>query len=123
MSDDQKKVLIVEDEVHISKVYEVQLIKAGFLPIITRDGEDALKLFSSQKISLVILDIIIPKKDGFEVLEEIRKMSQVPVLIISNLSQEADRKRAVELGATEYLVKIDSTVQAIIDKIKFYLTQ
>jgi two-component system alkaline phosphatase synthesis response regulator PhoP len=124
MSDVQKKILIVEDDLHISKVYEIQLAREGFFTILARDGEEALKLFEQENPNIVILDLMIPKKDGFEVLEEIRKnskYSKIPILILSNLGQKTDESRALKLGATEYLVKIDHPIQEVVNKIKSYL--
>lgn len=124
MADTQKKVLIVEDDEHISKVYQIQLAKEGLAINLAQDGEEAVRLINSEKPDLVILDLMLPKKDGFWVLEEIRKdskNSKIPILVISNLGQKTDEKRAMDLGASEYLVKIDYPIQEIITKIKSYL--
>lgn len=124
MSNTEKRILIVEDDLHISKVYEIQLAREGFFTILARDGEEALKLFEKENPDIVILDLMIPKKDGFEVLEEIRKnskYSKIPILILSNLGQKTDESRALKLGATEYLVKIDHPIQEVVNKIKSYL--
>jgi DNA-binding response OmpR family regulator len=124
MEEFSKKVLIVEDDPHISKVYEIQLGKAGILTALARDGEEAVKMMDEENPNLFILDLMIPKKDGFWVLEEIRKNSKfikTPVLIISNLGQKSDESRALELGATEYLIKIDHPIQEVVNKVKAYL--
>ena len=124
MSEKQKRVLIVEDDPHISKVYEIQTIKEGHIAVIARDGEEAIRLLEDENPDLVILDLMIPKKDGFWVLEEIRKsakFSNIPVLIISNLGQKSDEARAIALGATEYLVKIDHPIQEVMKKVNAYL--
>ncbi len=124
MDTDEKRILIVEDDFQISKVYQLQLAKAGIFSILARNGEEAIELLEEAHPDLVILDLMIPKKDGFWVLEEIRKnskYSKIPIIIISNLGQQDDKTRALELGATEYLVKIDQSIQEIINKIKMYL--
>jgi len=124
MVDSQKRVLIVEDDEHISKVYEIQLAKENLQVILARDGEEAVKMIESEKPDLIILDLMLPKKDGFWVLEEVKKNPKnlkAPILVISNLGQKIDQERAMALGATEYLVKIDYPIQDIIDKIKSYL--
>jgi two-component system, OmpR family, response regulator VicR len=121
MDEDKKRVLIVEDDQHISKVYEIQLAKEGLLSILAHDGEEGIRLFAAEKPDIVVLDLMLPKKDGFEVLEEIRKNSElqkIPVIVISNLGQDEDKKRALDLGATDYLVKVDHPIQEIITKIK-----
>lgn len=124
MTEEKKKVLIVEDDEHISKVYEIQLAKEGIIISLARDGEEAVKVINNEKPDLVILDLMLPKRDGFWVLEEMKKNSKninVPVLVVSNLGQKADEKKAMDLGAVEYLVKIDYPIQDIIEKIKSHL--
>ena len=124
MAESQKKVLIIEDDEHISKVYQIQLAKEGLIISLARDGEEAIKLLNNEKPDLIILDLMLPKKDGFWVLEEMKKNpknSKIPILVVSNLGQKADEERAIGLGATEYLVKIDYPIQEIVDKIKFYI--
>ena len=120
----EKRVLIVEDDFQISKVYQLQLARAGIFSILARNGEEAIELLDEARPDLVILDLMIPKKDGFWVLEEVRKnpkYSSIPIIIISNLGQKDDKTRAIGLGATEYLVKIDQSIQEIIKKVKVYL--
>ena len=124
MNENQKNVLIVEDDIQISKVYEIQLAREGIITRLARNGEEAVELLNEKKPDLVILDLMIPKKDGFWVLGEIRanqKYHDVPVLVISNLGQVDDKDRAINLGATEYLVKIDNPIQKIVDKVKNYM--
>jgi len=124
MDKNEKRILIVEDDFQISKVYQIQLEKEGIFTMIARNGEEAVELLDEARPDLVILDLMIPKKDGFWVLEEIRKnpkYSSIPIIIISNLGQKDDKTRALGLGATEYLVKVDQSIQEIIKKIKVYL--
>lgn len=124
MNKDQKKILIVEDDVQISKVYEIQLKKEGFQTVTAHNGEDAIKMLIDENPDLVTLDLMIPKKDGFEVLEDIRdnhKDIKIPIVVISNLGQAGDKERVLSLGATEFLVKTDHSIQEIMNKIKGYL--
>jgi DNA-binding response OmpR family regulator len=124
MAENQKKVLIVEDDPHISKVYEIQLTKESIATILARDGEEAVKILETENPDLIILDLMLPKKDGFWVLEEIKKSSKhedVPIIVISNLGQKSDEERALSLGAREYLVKIDHPIQELVNKINSYL--
>lgn len=119
-----KKIMIVEDDDHISKVYEIKFSKEGLVSTIARDGEEAVEKITTEKPSLIILDLMIPKKDGFWVLEEIKKnadLAKIPVLVLSNLGQKSDQDRALALGAREYLVKVDYSIQDIVDKVKGYL--
>lgn len=124
MDENKKKVIVVEDDEHISKVYEIKLAKEGIDAKIARDGEEAVVMITDEKPDLVVLDLMIPKKDGFGVLEEIKKNPElvgIPVIILSNLGQKTDQDRALALGANEYLVKVDYPIQDIINKIKGYL--
>lgn len=124
MNETTKKVMIVEDDEHISKVYEIKFAKEGIPTSVARDGEEAVVKITAEKPSLIILDLMIPKKDGFWVLEEIKKnpdLATIPVLVLSNLGQKSDQDRALGLGANEYLVKVDFSIQDIIEKVKSYL--
>lgn len=126
MDTNNKKVLIVEDDEHISKVYEIKLAKEGIPTSLARDGEEAVAKITAEKPSVILLDLMLPKKDGFWVLEEIKKnpdVANTPVIILSNLGQKSDQDRALALGASEYLVKVDYSIQEIIDKVKGYLGQ
>lgn len=108
---DQKfTILLVEDEQFLSDIYSEALKKADFLVERAFDGEEALKKVKDKAPSLVLLDLIIPLKDGFIVLEEIKNnpvSKDIPVIICSNLGQESDIEKCKELGACEYLIKAD----------------
>ncbi|MBI5077798.1 MAG: response regulator [Candidatus Yonathbacteria bacterium] len=119
-----KKVMIVEDDEHISKVYEIKLAKEGFATSLAVDGEEAVAKITAEKPDLIILDLMLPKKDGFGVLEDIKKvpaLARIPVIVLSNLGQKIDQDRALALGAKEYLVKVDNPIQEVINKVKGYL--
>src|SRR5579859_2753950 len=114
-----KKILIVEDEELITKILAHKLVAAGYITAIARDGQEALSLLKTEKFDLIILDLVMPHKDGFAVLEELRKRHDlIPVIVTSNLSQDEDINRAMTLGVKKYFVKVDSTVQEIVDSIK-----
>lgn len=124
MTDTKKKVLIIEDDDHISKIYEIKLSKDGVETILARDGEEGLERIISQKPDLILLDLMIPKRDGFSVLEEVKKnpaTKNIPVLVLSNLGQKSDMEKAMALGAEDYLVKVSFSIQEVVDKIKKYL--
>lgn len=116
--------MIVEDDEHISKVYEIKLNKEGMGTLLARDGEEAISKIKNEKPDIILLDLMVPKKDGFEVLTEIKKdsnLANIPVIVLSNLGQQADQDRALGLGANEYLVKVDISIQGVIEKVKGYL--
>ena len=103
-----KYILIVEDDEFISDVYRKKLSMEGFEVALAQDGEEALRLLRNRRPDLVLLDIMIPLKDGFEVLSDLRAdpaLSDVNVIVLSNLSQSRDMIRAKELGALDYIVK------------------
>ncbi len=122
--DKQKKVMIVEDDEHIAKVYSIKLMREGISSSVASDGEEAVAKITAEKPDLILLDIILPKKDGFWVLKEIKQnaeLARIPVIVLSNLWQQSDHERALVLGANECLVKVDNPIQDIIVKIKKYL--
>jgi len=88
------------------------------------DGEAALNALKLQKVDLVLLDVILPKKNGFEVLEEIQNdpsLRESPVIIISNLGQESDMARGKDLGAIEYYIKAQTSIDDLVLKVKNYI--
>ena len=115
------KILVVEDDNFLANAYRIKLIKVGFDVVSAVDGVEALEKIKSQNFDLVILDLIIPKIDGFGVLTEIRsqeKYKKLPILVASNLSQIEDLDRAMKLGANDFVVKSDTSLDALIEKIK-----
>lgn len=120
----KKKILIIEDDEHVSKVYEMKFTKEGYETVFVVSGEDAVEKVTAERPNLIILDLMIPKKDGFAILEEIKKnpsVSKIPVLVLSNLGGKADQDRAMALGANEYMVKVNYSMQEVIDRAKSYL--
>jgi DNA-binding response OmpR family regulator len=115
------KILVVEDETFLVKIYAVKLKKEGFDVTIANDGEQAVKLAADVQPDLILLDLILPKMNGFEALERMRASATnktTPVIVLSNLGQEEDIKRAESLGADGYLVKANFSIQDIVAKIK-----
>src|SRR3970040_216434 len=100
-----EKILIVEDEKNILKVLKYNLEKAGYSISAALDGEAALAAFRKEQPDLVILDIMLPKRDGFEVLKSLRRDSKVPVLMLTAKRDEMDRVLGFELGADDYVTK------------------
>ncbi|MFA5997005.1 MAG: response regulator [Candidatus Paceibacterota bacterium] len=121
-----KKVMIVEDDVHVAKVYNMELTQKGFETILAVDGEEAIAKITSEVPDLIILDLMLPKKDGFAVLEEIKKnpiLAKIPVIVLSNLGQDSDKMRAEELGVNEYLIKVQHSIQEVVEKVESYLVK
>ncbi|HMB65358.1 MAG TPA: response regulator [Patescibacteria group bacterium] len=117
----KQKILIAEDDKFISRAYGNGLQQAGFEVLIATDGVKAKEMIKKKKPDLILLDLIMPEKDGFDVLKEIKKdskLKKIPVLILSNLGQDPDIEKGKELGAVDYLVKTDYSMSKVIDKIK-----
>lgn len=123
MAEKKTKILVIEDDKFLIKAYEDKLTREGFEVIIATDGAEGLKSIGEINPDLVLLDLILPKKDGFEVLAEVNgnsdeKIRSIPILILSNLGQESDVKRGLELGAVDYLIKTNLSIKAVVKKIK-----
>jgi two-component system response regulator VicR len=119
--DKKFKILIVEDDEYVAKVYRLKFESEGMEPVISGDGEDAVEKILSIKPDLVLLDLMLPKKDGFWVLEKVRQNPvsfRTPVIVLSNVWEQADKERALVLGANDFLVKIDTSIQEVVDKVK-----
>lgn len=99
------KILVVEDQKEISDILSLYLEKEGYDYIVASDGFEALEYFGSEKIHLVLLDIMMPGIDGFSVIKEIRDVSDIPVIMVSAREDEADRIKGFDLGADDYVVK------------------
>ena len=115
------KILIVEDERFLSTILKNRLEKEGFAITQAFDGEEAMTYLKSGKPDLIVLDLILPKKSGFEVLESISKdpqLSQIPVVILSNLGQESDVEKAKSLGALEYYIKVRTSIDSFVEIVK-----
>lgn len=111
-----KKVLIAEDEKPMATALGLKLSSAGFEVTSVYDGEAAVSALTQTQFDLIILDLVMPKKDGFFVLTELKRLGiMTPVIVTSNLSQEEDMKRARALGAKDYFVKSDTTLAQITD--------
>jgi DNA-binding response OmpR family regulator len=117
------KVLLIEDDKFLRTVLEKKLLAEGFEVISAVDGDEALEKIISDKPDIILLDIILPKKSGFLVLENIKKdpeLRKLPVIIISNLGQEEDIQKGLSLGAIEYFVKAKISLDDVVKKIKEY---
>jgi DNA-binding response OmpR family regulator len=118
------KVLIIEDDRFISKIYASKLSKEGIEADFALDGEEGIEKAKTVHPKLILLDLIMPKMDGFAVLEAMadeKTLKNIPVIVLSNLGQDEDIERAKKLGAKDFLVKSDSSIQAVVEKIKTYL--
>lgn len=116
-----KKILFIEDEAALQEAFGSFLTQAGYKVINALDGEIGARLAKTEKPDLILLDIILPKMNGFEVLKELGSddsTKNIPVIILTNMENVDDINRAIELGAKTYLVKTEYELEEVIDKIK-----
>lgn len=121
---EKKKILIVEDDLVLQKTLKEFLVAEDFEIILASDGEEGIEKAKSEKPDLILLDIILPKKDGYEVIKEVRAdgtIKNVPIALLTNLGSLNDVEKALELGATTYLVKADYKLEEIAVKVKSIL--
>lgn len=117
----KKNILIVEDDSFIAVAYKEGLEREGYAVEIAEDGESALLMMKKTAPDLVLLDLIMPVMDGFEVLRLMKEdelLQTIPVVILSNLGQETDIEKGKSLGAEDYLVKADHTLDDVLCVIK-----
>lgn len=119
MAEKVKRILVVEDEKPMAHALELKLIKSGFEAKAVFDGQEALDLLKKEKFDLILLDLMLPKVDGFSVLKSLKDSgTKVPVIVSSNLGQEEDVARAKSLGASGYFVKSNTAIADVISQIK-----
>lgn len=114
-------ILIVEDETVMSAIQQEALTRASLSSDIAHDGVEAIKLLKKRAYDLVVMDIIMPHMDGFALLEKIRefpKWQDLPIIVLSNLSQEADKQECLKMGSCVYLLKTKTSLDALVEEIK-----
>jgi DNA-binding response OmpR family regulator len=119
-----KKILIVEDDKYLIQAYKGKFSKSGLEAMYAEDGSEASELIKTYTPDLILLDLIMPLKDGFMLLAELRAnptFQDTPVLVTTNLEQASDRERCMDLGATDYIVKSNMSLDEIVSKVKTIL--
>jgi len=119
METQSKKILILEDEKPLSRALELKLTHEGFNVQTLPSGEGVMPLIEKENFSLIICDLVMPKVDGFQVLQKIKEEGlNIPVIILTNLSQSEDEKRVRSLGAKDFFVKSDTSLSKLVEYIK-----
>ena len=121
MDETQKTIMLIEDDHFLSSLIKARLEKDAFNVLQAFDGDQALEILQTARPNLVVLDLIMPKANGFEVLKTISLtpgLELTPVIIVSNLAQDSDIEKARQLGAKEYFVKVKISIDDLITKIK-----
>jgi len=118
------QILLVEDDQDLQTMMETKLDSWGFAAQVATTGEEALKALRKGGFKLVLLDLLLPGINGFEVLEEIKKdpkIKNIPVLIFSNLGNDGDVQKGKELGAVDYLIKSETDLGDLVERVKILL--
>ncbi len=122
----KSKILLIEDDAVLAKVVYEELTDAGFEVFQAYDGEEGLKMAGEKHPDLILLDILLPKKNGFEVLTVLKKdpeMQRIPVALLTMLGSDDDIKKGLQLGAADYIVKSQHALPEIVEKVKSYFSQ
>lgn len=118
MAGKKKKILVVEDDFFLIKVFQTKLSKSGYEVQIAADGVIAFEVLKTFTPDLIMLDLVMPRKDGFEVLEDLNKdpkLKKIPVVVLTNLGQESDIERVKKYGVKDYLVKSDISIDKVVE--------
>ena len=120
MPERARRVLLAEDDRFLRRAAEARLRRHGLEVLTAADGEEALRIARTEPLDLVLLDVIMPKLEGFEVLKLLKEnqaTARIPVIILSNLGQDRDVAQATALGAVAYLVKANLSLQELVDRV------
>lgn len=120
------KILLIEDDQILAKLYQAKFQKEGFETDLALDGQEGIVHMKTFKPDLIILDLIMPMMDGFEFLQKVKddpdlSSKNIPILVLSNLGQEADIKKAMEMGAKDFFIKADISLGQMVEKVRKYL--
>jgi DNA-binding response OmpR family regulator len=125
MSGEPRRSLVAEDDRFLRKAAEMALKRQGYTVLTAADGEEALRAAQSELPDLILLDLIMPKLNGFDVLQALKKeapTAQIPVIVLSNLGQDRDVQQAMDAGAAAYFIKTDLSLQALVQRVEETLT-
>ena len=121
-----KKILIIEDDPFLSEMYAAKFNQNDFQTEVATDGKSGLDKIKADRPDLVLLDIVLPKMDGFEILKAIKmdpKFKDIPIVLLTNLGQKSEVEKGLSLGADEYIIKAHFTPTAVVAKIKEILNK
>ena len=121
---DKKRIFVAEDDKGYGKIYKVRLEREGFEVSVIDQGDQVVSEVVKQHPDLLILDLMLPKKSGFEILEELRSKKEtkdLKVIIASNLSQEIDKEKVEKLGVLDYFIKSDISIADLMAKVKGFV--
>ncbi|MFH1461152.1 MAG: response regulator [Patescibacteria group bacterium] len=116
-----KKIIIIEDDPFLSEMYAAKFTQSGFEVEVAIDGKEGLIKIKDSQPDLILLDIVLPKMDGFEVLKKLKedeKLKNIPVVLLTNLGQKNEVEKGLALGADEYIIKAHFTPTAVVTRVK-----
>ena len=120
--DAKKTILIVEDDVFLSDMYQTKFLESGYEVRVAQDGQQGLLMLQEGlRLDMILLDIVMPKMDGIEMLTAMKKeekLKNIPIVLLTNLGQESDISRGMELGALDYFVKAHFTPSEVVRKVE-----
>ena len=125
MSGEPRRILVAEDDRFLRRAAEMALKRQGYTVLTAADGEEALRAAQSELPDLILLDLIMPKVNGFDVLQALKKeapTAKIPVIVMSNLGQDRDVQQAMGAGAAAYFIKTDLSLQALVQRVEETLT-
>jgi len=125
MNGETRRILVAEDDRFLRKAAEMALKRQGYTVLTAADGEEALRAARTELPDLILLDLIMPKLNGFDVLQALKKetpTAHIPVIILSNLGQDRDVQQAMDAGAAAYFIKTDLSLQALGQRVEVFLT-
>ncbi len=118
-----KRILIVEDEKPIANALKLKLDDLGFETVLAHNGTEGLKMVDAGDFSMILLDLVMPKMDGFEFLKELKKKeTRIPVIVLTNLGQNDDESKVKELGAVGFFTKSKTTIKEIVERVEDFLS-
>ena len=121
-----KKILIIEDDPFLSEMYAAKFIENGFEVEVSSDGKSGLAKIEDFRPDLVLLDIVLPKMDGFEMLKKVKEkeeLKEIPIVLLTNLGQKNEVEKGMALGAKEYIIKAHFTPTAVVAKVNEILNK
>jgi DNA-binding response OmpR family regulator len=121
---EETKILIIDDDEDFLSILNIKFKKEGFLVATAKNGEEGIGAAKSEKTDIILLDMALPKKGGLEILADLKSdenCKNIPVIILSNFSEDENIKKALSLGATDYFIKADNSISDIVQKVKKYI--
>lgn len=122
MTEKKINILLVEDDIFLANIYKTKFTMEGFEVIHADNGESAIVEANRKKPDIILLDILLPKKDGFAVLTELKKenseVKDIPVILLTNLGQKDDVEKGLEMGAEDYLIKAHFKPSEVVEKVR-----